>query len=555
MSTLTASHGLTLSERGLRLIKAFEGYRPVDRTLVNGQRVVGYGHKLYDEEPHKLSKKEADKLLKSDLRPYEDMINENIHAPLSQGQFDALVSFAFNIGPRAFLTSDTLHALNNGRYLDAANSLDVWRKSTINGKTYVIDALMRRRTAEKALFLRTDAQPHPAPTIDLPPKRDGIVSSVVDDTPILPEDFDGTPGRGEGPDDQGAYRLERPEVGIVEQPPIEKTLSPQAAGVDVSDADVPWREDVAQDDEPSEPISPTDFTEIDETDLLSKFDAGTESIPMDAEVIEPAPMPPADIVEITVETPVGTSGSSEIHALDEILELNELDELANLETDLDTDLRPQANDISARFIDEADEGETSEAPRSVIAEAAADISDRLDALIDNVREGDEVSNDAWPETLIQAESPEEAGQYGENTSFEQEEVVAQTLRSNDDVVLIAPTDFATETYVQEEIDTKPADLVIDNLAEDDAMRLHGDSPDPFASREMPKPVEKTSSALGLWAIMVLGLILLILAALTHYQGSERLLGEWGPLMVLAGALIGALMILGGLYYLIRRAFS
>ena len=124
-----------ISDMGLRLIKAYEGYRPVDRTLVSGQRVVGYGHRLMDDNAVILSKKEAEKLLKDDLAPFIDMINENVHAPLSQSQFDALVSFAYNIGPKAFLKSDTLRAINNGRPLDAANGFDIWRKSEIDGKT------------------------------------------------------------------------------------------------------------------------------------------------------------------------------------------------------------------------------------------------------------------------------------------------------------------------------------------------------------------------------------------------------------------------------------
>jgi len=110
--------------------------------------------------------------LKDDLAPFIDMINENVHAPLSQSQFDALVSFAYNIGPKAFLQSDTLRALNNGRPLDAANGFDIWRKSEIDGKTYVVDALMRRRTAEKALFLRPEGRPVSAPSVDLPPVQD-----------------------------------------------------------------------------------------------------------------------------------------------------------------------------------------------------------------------------------------------------------------------------------------------------------------------------------------------------------------------------------------------
>jgi len=171
----------TISAMGLKLIKAYEGYRPVDRTLVSGQRVIGYGHRITEDEVKFLSKSEAENLLKTDLAPFEDMINENVHAPLTQSQFDALCSFAFNIGPKAFLTSDTLRALNNGRPLDAANGFDTWRKSEIDGKIYVVDALMRRRTAEKALFLRPEGHTLSASRIDLPPSEDETVALLQTD--------------------------------------------------------------------------------------------------------------------------------------------------------------------------------------------------------------------------------------------------------------------------------------------------------------------------------------------------------------------------------------
>jgi GH24 family phage-related lysozyme (muramidase) len=180
---------LEISETGLKLIKAFEGYRPVDRELVSGQRVVGYGHRLYSDDAVQMTKLEAQETLLADLAPFQDMINTEVHAPLSQGQYDALCSFAFNIGPKAFLESDTLRALNNGRPLDAANGLDIWRKSEIAGKTYVVDALMRRRTAEKALFLRTKRDLS-AGRADLPPVADTAVAalSTEDALPIFRQD-------------------------------------------------------------------------------------------------------------------------------------------------------------------------------------------------------------------------------------------------------------------------------------------------------------------------------------------------------------------------------
>lgn len=180
----------TISEIGLKLIKTYEGYRPVDRTLVSGQRVVGYGHRIRDDETMTLSKSEALSILKDDLAPFEDMVNENVYAPLSQGQFDALCSLAFNIGPKAFLQSDILRAINNGRVLDAASGFDIWRKSEIDGKTYVVDALVRRRAAEKNLFLRPQGKTVAASRIDLSPVQDTQLQTLTtaDDLPVFTAD-------------------------------------------------------------------------------------------------------------------------------------------------------------------------------------------------------------------------------------------------------------------------------------------------------------------------------------------------------------------------------
>jgi len=84
------SQDLAISGTGLKLIKAFEGYRPVDRELISGQRIVGYGHRLYSEDAVMMNKGDAEKTLLSDLEPFEDMINSEVHAPMTQSQFDVL---------------------------------------------------------------------------------------------------------------------------------------------------------------------------------------------------------------------------------------------------------------------------------------------------------------------------------------------------------------------------------------------------------------------------------------------------------------------------------
>ena len=181
------STALSISDVGLRLIKAYEGFRPVDVELISGQRVAGYGHRVMGGQSIHLSEEKAEQLLKQDLAPFEAMINDNVFAPLTQSQFDALCSLAYNIGPKKFLESDVVRALNNGRVLDAANGFDVWRMGRINGESYVVDALVRRRTAEKVLFLRPTLATAKAPRVDLAagsdPKMEGASTAAA--APIL----------------------------------------------------------------------------------------------------------------------------------------------------------------------------------------------------------------------------------------------------------------------------------------------------------------------------------------------------------------------------------
>lgn len=179
------AHTFKISTFGLTLIMAYEGFRQVETTLVSGQRVIGYGHRYKDSEEPTISRKQAENLLKDDLEAYADLINENVHAPLTQSQFDALVSLSFNIGPKEFLASDVFHSLNNGRPLEAASGFDQWRKSVIGGKTYIVDALVRRRTAEKALFLRAADGVVSAPRLELPPKQDHEVSALDADVSVF----------------------------------------------------------------------------------------------------------------------------------------------------------------------------------------------------------------------------------------------------------------------------------------------------------------------------------------------------------------------------------
>jgi lysozyme len=163
---------LSVSRSAVELIKAFEGFRAKAARLDDGSWTIGYGHTLTAREGAELSEPDAEALLLYDLIGAAHAVNEFVFAPLTQNQFDALVSFVFNIGVRAFRGSPTLRRLNEGRPLEAAMAMELWRKSDLEGERIIIDALVRRRAAEKALFLKPTEGWMAAPTPVLPPKLD-----------------------------------------------------------------------------------------------------------------------------------------------------------------------------------------------------------------------------------------------------------------------------------------------------------------------------------------------------------------------------------------------
>lgn len=160
------------SPAGLELIKTFEGLRESAVRLPDGRWTIGYGHVRTAREGLTITGQDAEVLLVHDLRPIEAAISAMVFAPLMQGQFDALVSLAFNISLGQFRQSEIVGHLNAGNYLAAANGFDLWRKARLNGRVMVVDALVRRRAAEKALFLEHPSGPPSAPTPLVTPEMD-----------------------------------------------------------------------------------------------------------------------------------------------------------------------------------------------------------------------------------------------------------------------------------------------------------------------------------------------------------------------------------------------
>ncbi|MDM3502442.1 lysozyme [Enterobacter hormaechei] len=142
------------SDKGIALIKQFEGCKLTAYQDSVGVWTIGYGWtQPVDGKSIRagmtIKQETAERLLKTGLVSYESDVSRLVKVGLTQGQFDALVSFTYNLGSRSLSTSTLLRKLNAGDYTGAADEFLRWNKA--GGK--VLNGLTRRREAERALFL------------------------------------------------------------------------------------------------------------------------------------------------------------------------------------------------------------------------------------------------------------------------------------------------------------------------------------------------------------------------------------------------------------------
>ena len=180
---------MQISETGIELLKRFEGLSLEAYQDVAGIWTIGYGHTGPDVEPGmRITEAEADALLRQDLRFAEDAVTRLVSVPLNSNEFDALVSFVFNVGAEAFRGSTPRRRLNRGDRIGAADALTWWNKATIAGRLQEVLGLTRRRASERALFL-TPSEPFRAAepenprensraiAIEAPPRRNSVAES------------------------------------------------------------------------------------------------------------------------------------------------------------------------------------------------------------------------------------------------------------------------------------------------------------------------------------------------------------------------------------------
>jgi len=140
------------SEKGLLLIKHYEGMCLRAYQCAAGVWTIGYGHTECVSPEDIISPEQADIFLRQDITVSEAAVMQFVRVPLRQNQFDALVSFVFNLGAGNFASSTLLKRLNDGNYCDAAKEFPRW----IHAGGKKLTGLIKRREAEKNLFLLND---------------------------------------------------------------------------------------------------------------------------------------------------------------------------------------------------------------------------------------------------------------------------------------------------------------------------------------------------------------------------------------------------------------
>lgn len=450
-------HDLTISALGLKLIKAYEGFRPQVTRLVTGQSVLGYGHSVDNADSDmQITREQADILLRKDLKPIMELIDDTVFAPLTQSQFDALCALIFNIGPENFISSNVRKAINNGRVLDAAAGFDEWRKAEIAGNVYVVDALMRRRTAEKALFLRQEKGMLRASRNELDVKSDNSFYPVSDDGDM----FD-------------------PDIGIVDMAPYAKKANPARRREDGPLGLLTLSEVAPQGVHTPQTLS-------DDVAALKRLTAIDDENPINEDEVLDIPHPNGGQTAIAADN-----------------ELQATAESASVDSDLDDKTLPR---------------------QSPIAIAAAEVSERLDALIEDRRE------------------PLDKAAKGKKTERTDQAPVKGKVSSANQVMAANSNDNPSQT--------DPA------LAEPDAK---GSSADRYIQRDVKAASAKDDRALSVKAsqnsapgVFMFAGGCLLAGGLMSQMTQTAARGDIFGVLVPTAIVVGGVMLLASAYYLLRQ---
>lgn len=162
---------MKVTDEGLALIRRFEGFRSKAYRDVVGVWTIGYGHTSMAGPPEvtpglRITREEGAAILARDVETFANGVRDSVTVPLTDAQFSALASFAYNVGLGAFRRSSVLKAVNARDFAAVPRRLNLWVKA--GGRT--LAGLVRRRAAEGALFASDEApSPETGPLAQVEP--------------------------------------------------------------------------------------------------------------------------------------------------------------------------------------------------------------------------------------------------------------------------------------------------------------------------------------------------------------------------------------------------
>lgn len=146
---------MNIQKPGLDIVKKSEGLRLTAYLCPAGVCTIGWGHTRTAKLGQRITEQEAEELLRSDLRMAEIAVMRRVKVTLTQNQFDALVSFTFNLGEGNLSVSSLLRLVNKKDFVGAANEFQHWNKARKNKNAPLVvqPGLVLRRKAEAELFV------------------------------------------------------------------------------------------------------------------------------------------------------------------------------------------------------------------------------------------------------------------------------------------------------------------------------------------------------------------------------------------------------------------
>ncbi|MCI5049406.1 MAG: lysozyme [Rickettsiales bacterium] len=139
-----------ITPKGIALIREFEGFAPTPYICAGGYPTIGYGHVIRPHEnfDEPITQHQAESLLRHDVRHAQASVLRLIHVPLSDGQYDALVSFTYNLGGGALQRSTLRRTVNAQNHAQVPEQLMRW----VYAGGRKLRGLVRRRQAESLRY-------------------------------------------------------------------------------------------------------------------------------------------------------------------------------------------------------------------------------------------------------------------------------------------------------------------------------------------------------------------------------------------------------------------